>query len=102
MADVVLFSLNPDWSPYGLSEEAARAARERHGLNKSPAEQPLRPFAVLFAATLNPFNMLIAILAAISIGTGQTATFVIMIVMIFLSTGLRYGPSANILHRLFY
>jgi len=45
---------------------------------------------ILFSATMNPFNLLLTILAVISIGTGDKATFTVMLLMVVLSTGLRY------------
>jgi Mg2+-importing ATPase len=62
---------------------------EIYKLNKSPAEQPFNPLALIFSALINPFKLILAVLASISIGTGDKATFSVMILMIILSTGLR-------------
>jgi hypothetical protein len=43
------------------------------------AEQGQKPLLLLFSATMNPFNFLLVILASISIGTGEKATFTIML-----------------------
>ena len=85
----VVRSLKPEWSPRGLTEDAAQSALEIYKLNKSAAEQPLKPFALLFSALMNPFNILLAVLASVSIGTGDKATFAVMLLMIILSSGLR-------------
>lgn len=84
-----IFNLNPEWSPRGLTGDAAQSALEIYKLNKSAAEQPLKPFALLFSALMNPFNVLLAVLASVSIGTGDKATFAVMLLMIILSSGLR-------------
>jgi hypothetical protein len=89
MCIIAFHSLKPEWSPRGLSEDAARSARATHGLNVYAAEQRGKPILLLFSAIINPFNLLLLMLAVISIATGDKATFTVMILMIVSSTGLR-------------
>ncbi|KAJ7483116.1 Mg-transporting ATPase [Mycena galericulata] len=86
----IFTKLNPEWNPSGLTEEQAQQARQTHGLNTTAEEQPLQPLVLLFNAFLNPFNVLLLILGAISIGTGDIPTFGVMIAMVVSSTGLRF------------
>jgi Mg2+-importing ATPase len=83
-------SLEPGSSPLGLTDDAARSALERHGPNIFAAERPPSPIALLLTAIANPFNFILAALGVISIATGDKATFVVLMVMILASTGLRF------------
>ena len=86
----IFISLESGWSPLGLTEEAARTALERHGPNISATERAPSAIALLMTAIANPFNFILIALAIISIATGDKATFSVMLVMVVLSTGLRY------------
>ncbi|PND30784.1 magnesium-translocating P-type ATPase [Achromobacter pulmonis] len=50
----------------GLSEDQARAARERHGANEVDHEKPLSWHAHLWLSYRNPFNLLLTALAVLS------------------------------------
>lgn len=82
-------SLEPGLCPLGLTEEAARSAIEKHGPNISASERGPRAIGLFFTALANPFNFILVALAIVSIGTGDKATFTVMMVMVVLSTGLR-------------
>ena len=83
-------SLEPNASPAGLSGEAARSALERHGPNIFATERAPRVIALLLGALLNPFNVILLVLAIVNIATGDKATFTVMVVMVMASTGLRF------------
>lgn len=83
-------SIEPTWSPLGLSQEAAAQALKQYGLNTPVAERPLAAMSILWTALWNPFNVLLTILAIVNIATKDVATFVVMMAMVVASTGLRY------------
>lgn len=85
-----IFVLEPGWSPRGLSEEQASLILKTHGPNTPVAERPLAALRMLWGAIINPFNILLTILAIISAATQQIPTFVVMMAMVLASTGLRY------------
>ncbi|KAG1751439.1 Mg-transporting ATPase [Suillus paluster] len=85
-----IFALESRWSPGGLSDEQASLILETHGPNTPVAERPLAALKMLWAAIVNPFNILLTILAIVSAATQQIPTFVVMMAMVFASTGLRY------------
>ena len=85
-------SLQPGSGPLGLSDEAAHLALERHGPNIFVTERPPRVISLLIMALSNPFNFILMALGIISIGTGDKATFTVMMVMIIASTSLRFVP----------
>ncbi|KAG2132602.1 Mg-transporting ATPase [Suillus cothurnatus] len=84
-----IFVLEPGWSPRGLSEEQASLILKTHGPNTPVAERPLAALRMLWGAIINPFNILLTILAIISAATQQIPTFVVMMAMVLASTGLR-------------
>jgi len=73
-----------------LTEEAARAAFERHGPNIFATEHGPKAITLLYAAAAHPFNFILTALAVVSIATGDKATFIVMMFMVFASTGLRF------------
>lgn len=85
-----IFVLEPGWNPSGLSDEQASLILKTHGPNTPVAERPLAVLQILWGAIVNPFNILLTILAIVSAATKQIPTFVVMIAMVFASTGLRY------------
>lgn len=85
-----IFALEPTWSPLGLTEEAAAETLKQHGQNIPVAERPLAALSTLWTALWNPFNVLLTVLACVNIATQDVATFVVMMVMVVASTGLRY------------
>jgi P-type Mg2+ transporter len=74
----------------GLHEIQIEGILAQHGLNVLSAAKPRRWWNILLACLPNPFNILLTILAIISIATDQTATFVILMVMVVFSVGLRF------------
>jgi Mg2+-importing ATPase len=91
-----LFRLEPGWSPRGLSEEQASLILKTHGPNTPVAERPLAALRMLWGAIINPFNILLTILAIISAATQQIPTFVVMMAMVLASTGLRFVDSVSV------
>ncbi|KAI6112317.1 Mg-transporting ATPase [Pisolithus thermaeus] len=85
-----IFALEPTWSPLGLTEEAAAEILKQHGQNIPVAERPLAALSTLWTALWNPFNVLLTVLACVNIATQDVAMFVVMMVMVVASTGLRY------------
>ncbi|KAG2340873.1 Mg-transporting ATPase [Suillus weaverae] len=85
-----MFALEPGWNPSGLSDEQASLILKTHGPNTPMAERPLAPLWMLWGAIANPFNILLTILAIVNAATQQIPTFVVMMAMVFASTGLRY------------
>ncbi|KAG1752865.1 E1-E2 ATPase-domain-containing protein [Suillus lakei] len=85
-----IFVLEPGWNPSGLSDEQASLMLKTHGPNTPVAERPLAALQMLWGAIVNPFNILLTILAIVSAATQQIPTFVVMMAMVFASTGLRY------------
>lgn len=85
-----VFVLEPGWIPGGLSDEQASLILKTHGPNTPVAERPLAALRMLWGAIVNPFNILLTILAIISAATQQIPTFIVMMAMVFASTGLRY------------
>ena len=77
-------------SPSGLTDTQARDLLAEHGPNVLSAAKPRRWWSILLECLPNPFNILLTILAIVSIATAQRATFVILMVMVFLSVGLRF------------
>lgn len=85
-----IFVFEPGWNPSGLSDEQASLMLKTHGPNTPVAERPLAALQMLWGAIVNPFNILLTILAIVSAATQQIPTFVVMMAMVFASTGLRY------------
>ncbi|KAG2043361.1 Mg-transporting ATPase [Suillus americanus] len=85
-----IFVLEPGWNPGGLSDEQASLILKTHGPNIPVAERSLSALRMLWGAIINPFNILLTILAIISASTQQIPTFIVMMAMVFASTGLRY------------
>lgn len=85
-----IFVLEPKWNSLGLSDEQASLILKTHGPNTPVAERPLAVLRMLWGAIVNPFNILLTILAIVSAATQQIPTFIVMMAMVFASTGLRY------------
>ncbi|MFP1461567.1 cation-transporting P-type ATPase [Escherichia coli] len=58
-----------DTHPEGLNQAEVESAREQHGENKLPAQQPSPWWVHLWVCYRNPFNILLTILGAISYAT---------------------------------
>lgn len=74
----------------GLDSTQARDLLAEHGSNVLSVSKPRRWWTILLECFPNPFNVLLTVLAIVSIATQQTATFVILMVMVFVSVGLRF------------
>jgi P-type Mg2+ transporter len=72
----------------GLDDE--QIASSTNAPNALSATKPRPWWILLWACIPNPFNILLAVLAIISAVTQQMATFVILIIMVSLSIGLRF------------
>jgi Mg2+-importing ATPase len=74
----------------GLVDHQISDLFKQYGPNILTAAKSRRWWSILLECVPNPFNVLLSILAIISVATQQRATFVILMVMVFLSTGLRF------------
>ncbi|KAI8872536.1 transmembrane protein, partial [Ramicandelaber brevisporus] len=74
----------------GLTLEEAERRRRIYGPNKLDSVKPPSWYMLLFQAIVHPFNILLLVLGAISIATGDKKTFGMMLAMIALSAGMRY------------
>jgi len=73
----------------GLTSEQAAARLAEHGPNVLPRdERPSFP-TLLWRSVLNPLVILLAVLATVSIATGDPRAAVMMVLMIVLSVGLK-------------
>ena len=79
----------------GLSEVEAQALRQQHGLNEVEHEQPLSRWVHLWHCYKNPFNLLLTLLAAVSLATDDVQAAVVIGTMVVLSTVLRYWQEAK-------
>lgn len=77
-------------SPSGLTDTQVRDLLASHGPNVLSAAKPRRWWTILLECLPNPFNLLLTVLAIVSIATAQRATFVILMAMVSLSVGLRF------------
>ncbi|KAL1998886.1 hypothetical protein VTN02DRAFT_5423 [Thermoascus thermophilus] len=89
-SDAALARLNSDISGLTTSEAASRLAVT--GPNVLSSKKPTRWWQLIFIVLPNPFNILLAILAIISAATPppEWSTFVILVVMIVLSSVVRF------------
>ena len=79
----------------GLSEVEAQALRQQHGLNEVEREQPLSRWVHLWHCYRNPFNLLLTLLAAVSLATDDIQAAVVIGTMVVLSTVLRFWQEAK-------
>ena len=79
----------------GLSEVEAQALRQQHGLNEVEHEQPLSRCVHLWHCYKNPFNLLLTLLAAVSLATDDIQAAVVIGTMVVLSTVLRFWQEAK-------
>ncbi|KAF9580821.1 hypothetical protein BGW38_002377 [Lunasporangiospora selenospora] len=84
----------PDSSEFAgllpLSEEQVERAMMLHGKNIIKFGNELAWYKLLFHALIHPFNILLAILGIATILTGDPEGAIIMFIMIFISTVLRF------------
>jgi Mg2+-importing ATPase len=82
-------------SPDGLTEDEAADRRTRHGPNVV-ADDPRHGRLRLFQrACLNPLVLLLAVLAIVSLATGDVRAAVVMTAMIVLGVALRFAQEAR-------
>jgi Mg2+-importing ATPase len=74
----------------GLSAAEARARRESHGQNTLTEPEGQAGPAILLRAMLNPLVLLLAVLGASSLATGDAASAGIMAAMLVIGVGLRF------------
>ncbi len=79
-----------DTFPPPLTTTQVEQFREVYGCNKIVTGKPLAWYRVLFNALVHPFNILLIILAAASGAQNDIGSMCITIVMVFLSTIIRF------------
>ena len=79
----------------GLSDAEVDVLRDRHGLNEIEHEQPLSPWVHAWHCYKNPFNLLLTLLAAVSLATDDIQAAVVIGTMVVLSTVLRFWQEAK-------
>ncbi|KQB54132.1 magnesium-translocating P-type ATPase [Pseudomonas endophytica] len=79
----------------GLSEAEVEALRQQHGLNEIEHEQPLSRWVHLWHCYKNPFNLLLTLLAGVSLATDDIQAAVVISTMVVLSTLLRFWQEAR-------
>src|SRR5450830_393315 len=75
----------------GLSSSEVAALQARHGSNQVAHERPLPWWRQLWQSYRNPFNLLLSVLAAVSLLTSDVRAAVVIGTMVVLSTLLRFG-----------
>eukprot|EP01132_Coremiostelium_polycephalum_P008454 gene8454-10385_t len=74
----------------GLTHSEAAKRLKEHGRNVISEVKPTSWYKLLFTALTHPFNIVLTIIAAVSIGTGDYATFGVVMFMVLLSAILRF------------
>ncbi|HLK11739.1 MAG TPA: magnesium-translocating P-type ATPase [Candidatus Binatia bacterium] len=92
-ADVALERLGS--ARQGLSEEEAALRLDRHGPNVVAADQRRGRLRLFVRACLNPLVLLLAVLALVSLATGDARAAIVMSVMIVVGVGLRFTQEAR-------
>jgi len=82
-------------SPEGLSDEEAARRLEQHGPNVVASDERHTRLRLLLRACLNPLVLLLAVLAAVSLATGDVSAAAVMTVMIALGVSLRFAQEAR-------
>ncbi len=77
-------------SDKGLSEDEAARRFSQHGPNVVTKEQRFRHIKLLARACVNPLVVLLLLLAAISLMTGDTGGAIVMLSMVVLGVALRF------------
>lgn len=77
-------------STLGLSEAEAEELREQHGFNEVEHESAVRWWRHLWLSYNNPFNLLLTLLALVSIFTKDLQGAVVISVMVVLATLMRF------------
>ncbi|GAM17992.1 hypothetical protein SAMD00019534_011670, partial [Acytostelium subglobosum LB1] len=74
----------------GLTVEEAERRLKEHGRNVITTVKPTPWYKLLFTALTHPFNIVLTIIAVVSISTKDYATFTVVMTMVLLSAGLRF------------
>jgi P-type Mg2+ transporter len=82
-------------SAEGLSEDEAERRLAEHGPNVVAADQGHGRLRLFARACLNPLVLLLAVLASVSVATGDVRAAVVMSAMIVLGVGLRFAQEAR-------
>jgi len=82
-------------SQEGLSEEEAARRLERYGPNVVASDERHTRLRLLLRACLNPLVLLLAVLAIVSLATGDVRAAAVMTVMIVLGVSLRFTQEAR-------
>ena len=82
-------------SAEGLSEDEAERRLAEHGPNVVAADQSHGRLRLFARACLNPLVLLLAVLASVSVATGDARAAVVMSAMIVLGVGLRFAQEAR-------
>ena len=82
-------------SPEGLSDEEAARRLEQHGPNVVASDERHTRLRLLLRACLNPLVLLLAVLAIVSLATGDVRAAAVMTVMIVLGVSLRFAQEAR-------
>jgi Mg2+-importing ATPase len=77
-------------SPLGLDEDEVARRQQRYGLNRVAHEEVPRWWAQLCHSVRNPFVILLAIIASVSLATGDRPAATIIAAMVTLSVALRF------------
>src|SRR5580765_1687806 len=81
--------------PEGLTSDQAAARLAEHGPNVLPRDERPGVARLLWRAVLNPLVLLLAVLATVSIATGDPRAATMMVLMIVLSVGLELFQEAK-------
>ncbi len=79
----------------GLSDEEAAHRLERYGPNVVASDDRHTRFRLFLRACLNPLVLLLGVLAAVSLATGDVRAAAVMTVMIVLGVSLRFAQEAR-------
>ena len=76
--------------PEGLNAREVERAREQHGLNQLPTEQPASWWLSLWRCYRNPFNLLLTLLGVVSYATEDLFAAGVIALMVAISTLLNF------------
>jgi P-type Mg2+ transporter len=82
-------------TPSGLTQEEAETRLARHGPNALAKEEGHGRLALLGKALVNPLVVLLALLATVSLLTGDARAAIVMTLMIVLGVSLRFVQEAR-------
>jgi Mg2+-importing ATPase len=81
--------------PEGLTSDQAAARLAEHGPNVLPRDERPSLARLLWRSVINPLVLLLAVLATVSIATGDPRAATMMVLMIVLSVGLKLFQEAK-------